>query len=181
MRRVMIIGQPGSGKSTLAREIGAIAHLPVFHIDHIHYRPGCVERPSAEKDALCAEVHARETWVFEGGHSSTWPERLARADTLIWLDVGLPLRSWRIVSRTLRHHGRSRPDLPADCPERFDAGFFRFVWRTRRTSRERIRVFHEAAPRHKTSVRLVGARAARRYLDGLRHAAKSGNLGISHR
>ena len=77
MRRVMIVGQPGAGKSTLAREIGAITHLPVVHIDLIHWRAGWVERTGAE--------------------------------------------------------------------------FLSYVWRTRR------------------------------YLDGLAHAAKRGNLGISHR
>jgi len=181
MRRIMIIGQPGAGKSTLAREIGVIAHLPVFHIDHIHYRSGWIERAGAEKDALCADVHAKEEWVFEGGRSSTWPERLARADTLIWLDVGLPLRLWRVLSRTLRYHGRSRPDLPAGCPERFEAEFFAFIWRTRHGARERIRTFYDDAPPHKSRVHLVGGRAAAHYLEGLRRAARSGNLGISHR
>ena len=96
MRRIMIIGQPGSGKSTFARELGAITHLPVFHIDHIHWQSGWVERPGPEKDRLCADVHAQDKWIFEGGHSTTWPERLDRADTLIWLD--LPLLLWANAS-----------------------------------------------------------------------------------
>lgn len=67
MRRVMIIGQPGAGKSTLARQIGALTGLPVVHIDHIHWTSGWVERPREEKTRLCGEVHARKSWIFEGG------------------------------------------------------------------------------------------------------------------
>lgn len=181
MQRVMIIGQPGSGKSTLAREIGAITHLPVIHIDHIHWRAGWIERTGAEKDVLCAEVHAQERWIFEGGRSSTWPERLARADTLIWIDLAWPRRVWRVVRRTLRYHGRNRPDLPAGCPERFNREFFEFIWRTRHVGRDRARTTFDTAPADKTKVRLSGSRSARRYLDGLEQAARTGNLGISHR
>jgi len=128
----MIIGQPGSGKSTLARKLGKLLDLPVFYIDQIHWKPGWVERAGPEKDRLCAAVHANDKWVFEGGRSSTWPERLDRADTLIWLDFPLYLRSWRVFMRTVRYYGESRPDLPADCPERFNLEFIQFIWRTRK-------------------------------------------------
>lgn len=73
----MIIGQPGSGKSTLARTLGDITGLPVVHIDTIHWMPGWQERPRTEKTRLCEEVHARDQWIFEGGHSITWPSRVA--------------------------------------------------------------------------------------------------------
>ena len=76
MQRVMILGQPGSGKSTLAQKLGQRSGLPVFHIDKIHWSAGWVERPRDEKTRLCLEVHARATWIFEGGHSATWPDRL---------------------------------------------------------------------------------------------------------
>jgi len=181
MKRVMIIGQPGSGKSTLARQIGEITHLPVVHIDRIHWQPGWVERPRAEKTALCAEVHARETWIFEGGHSATWAERLERADTLIWLDFPLWLRAWRVIKRTLRHHGQSRPDLPEDCPERFDWEFTQWIWNTRHSGRANAQRLFDSAPSEKDTYRLSSPRAVRGFLDGLRHAASTGNLGISHR
>lgn len=135
MRRIMIVGQPGSGKSTLARQIGQRTGLPVVHVDHIHWRTGWVERPRAERARLCAEVEARDDWVFEGGFSQSWPNRLARADLLIWLDVPLPLRLWRV----LRRHGSHRPDLPTGCTEHLDRTFLDFLifmWRTRKTSRQ---------------------------------------------
>jgi len=135
MQRVMIVGQPGSGKSTLARQIGAITGLQVEHIDRIHWMPGWQERDREEKTRLCHEVHARDRWIFEGGHSVTWRERLARCDTYIWVDLPLALRSWRVLKRTLRHYGRSRPDLPEGCPEQISWEFYRWIWDTRKTGR----------------------------------------------
>ena len=92
MQRVMIIGQPGSGKSTLARQVGTRLGLPVVHIDHIHWQEGWVERSRDDKTRMCLEAEAGAAWVFEGGHSVTWDNRMARADMVIWLDRPVALR-----------------------------------------------------------------------------------------
>lgn len=68
MKRVMIVGGPGAGKSTLAAQLGEVTGLPVYHIDHIHYQAGWIERDSAVKSAMTNSVHAKDKWVFEGGH-----------------------------------------------------------------------------------------------------------------
>lgn len=181
MRRVMIVGQPGSGKSTLARALGDITYLPVIHMDHIHWKTGWVQRSRAEKDALCAEVHAHERWIFEGGHSATWPERLARADTLIWLDFPLWQRLGRVTWRTLRHWRRTRPDLPDGCPEQFEPEFFYYIWRTRKSGRSNIQKLFDQAPTSKTFYRLASRRQVDAFLRNLREATAVGNLGVPHR
>lgn len=51
------------------------------------------------------------------------------------------LRIRRVIVRTFRDRGRSRPDLAPDCPEvlgRQTIDFLRFIWRTRETSRQAI-------------------------------------------
>ena len=146
----MIVGGPGSGKSTLARALGERTGLPVFHMDHIHYASGWVERTKAEKGALTREVHARDAWIFEGGHSATYAERAARADTLVWLDVPVGRRLVRVIRRTLRYRGTTRPDLPDGCPERLNLRTLEFLWfvlSTRRRSRAKLgRLCDEARP-----------------------------------
>lgn len=149
VRRIMIVGGPGAGKSWVARRLGRISGLPLHHIDHIHWLPGWIERDWLEKDMLVREIHRREVWIFEGGHSRTYRERAGRAQLLIWLDLPVALRMWRVIWRSLRHAGRVRPDMAEDCREtlgRRQLDFLRFMWRTRRTARQAVRRIAEDPP-----------------------------------
>lgn len=135
----MIIGQPASGKSRLARRLGERTGLPVIHIDRIHFQPGWVERSPAEKSRLAREAEAGERWIFEGGHSATWPSRLARADLLVILDRPLGVRLWRATRRAVAGRGRTRPDMADGCPERLRLlpSFLGFMWATRHSARRK--------------------------------------------
>jgi adenylate kinase family enzyme len=173
MQRIMILGQPGAGKSTLARIIGARTGLPVFHIDHIHWQAGWIERPRAEKTRLCHAVEAQECWIFEGGHSATWANRLARADLVVWLDIPVTTRFLRVLWRTLHDYGKNRPDLPAGCPEGFGREtlpFWQFIWRTRHTARARIARLCADAPPDKMVVHLQDQSQITVFLDSLTKA-----------
>ncbi|WP_420332030.1 DNA topology modulation protein FlaR [Roseibium sp.] len=158
MKRVMIVGGPGSGKSTLARRLGERTGLPVFHMDKIHWCAGWVERARDEKDRMTHEVHIQDRWIFEGGHSSTYPERVARADTFVWLDVPVGLRIFRVLKRSVVNYGTTRPDLADGCPERLDfqtIEFLRFIWRTRHSARAKLLAVYQEPPRHLDVFRLT--------------------------
>jgi len=144
----MIVGQPGSGKSTLAYVLGELTGLPVIHIDKIHWQPGWIERAKDEKSRLCREAEQQSRWIFEGGHSVTWPSRLARADMLVWLDRPLALRLWRVLRRTVTGLGRTRQDMADGCPERLSSlpEFIGYIWTTRNSARDKIARLAAAAP-----------------------------------
>lgn len=169
MQRVMITGGPGSGKSTLARIMGARTGLPVYHMDHIHWRADWEERPAEEKTRLVREIIATEAWVFEGGHSTTYAERGARADTFIWLDLPVTLRFVRIIWRTIRDHGKTRPDMAPGCNEGFHREtlpFWRYIWRTRKTARAKLAAI-AADPRHLKVYHLRSPSQVRAFIDSL--------------
>jgi adenylate kinase family enzyme len=174
MKRVMIAGGPGSGKSTLAWQLGAITGLPVFHMDHIHWKPNWVERDGAEKDSLTKAVHAKDSWIFEGGHKRTYDERVARADTFIWLDFPLSQRVWRVLWRAFKYRGQSRPDLPENCPEQFNAETLRllaFIWRTRNSSSEKLVAISGNPPSHLTIYKLQNLREVHSFSNSLNNDA----------
>ena len=168
-RRVMIVGGPGSGKSTLARRLGAITGLPVHHVDRIHWLPGWVERARDEKVAMARAVEAGERWVFEGGLSATYATRAARADAVVWLDLPVALRLWRVVRRGVVGRGRTRPDLTPGCPEQVDPAFLAYIVRTCARARRRNAALAGAVPEG-AFVRLASPRAVAGFLRGVERA-----------
>ena len=148
MKRIMIVGQPGSGKSRLAQALGTLTGLPVIHVDRIHWQSGWVERSKAEKTQLCREAEQQSHWIFEGGHSATWPSRLERADMLIVLYRPVALRLWRVLRRTVTGLGRTRPDMAEGCPERLSSlpEFIRYIWTTRASARDKMERLAATAP-----------------------------------
>ncbi|MEM8868927.1 MAG: DNA topology modulation protein FlaR [Pseudomonadota bacterium] len=170
LERVMIVGAPGSGKSTLARQMGGRLGLPVVHMDHIHWRAGWVERAQSEKTEMLEAVYSTPQWIVEGGHSRSFAQRVARAQMMVWLDVPVGLRLWRVLRRSWRFRGQVRPDLPEGCPEEIGwrtVEFVSFILRTRRQSRARIAAIAAAPPAHLQVVRLGSLPQVRDFLERL--------------
>ena len=171
MKRVMILGQPGSGKSTLAGKLGEVTGLPVVHMDKIHWKSGWVPRSEEEKLEMTRAAMAEDEWIFEGGFSRTWDERATRADTLIWLDVGLARRLWRVTYRFFRYFGQSRPDLPEGCEEGNWSEmweFYQWIWNTRNSARNKMKQLIEKHE-HDLDVLIMSCiPEVEAYLEGLR-------------
>lgn len=128
IRRVLIFGSMGSGKSTLAKRLGAVLNLPVIHLDSHFWRPNWVEPDRETWRAQQRELVQASEWIMDGNYSATLDERWPYADTIIFVDQPRLLCLWRVVKRRIMYHGRSRPDLAPDCPEKLDRVAFEFVW-----------------------------------------------------
>jgi len=152
MRRVLIIGPCGSGKSTLACELAPRLGLSLIHMDQLGWQPGWVEATKADLRARVETAVAGEAWLIEGNYGSVLLPRLERADLVLYLDFPIRLCLSRLIRRIVSHRGRSRPDMPAGCPERFDAAFFWYVMNW--NSGPRLRTEAAIAPFAKKVVRL---------------------------
>ena len=132
MQRILIIGCPGGGKSTFARAMGKKLGLDVVHLDQLWWTPGWVERPLDEFRAAVTEAAMGEAWVIDGNFSNTFDIRMARADTIIWIDQPRLLCLWRAMKRALTHKGAVRADMAEGCPEKFDLEFAQYIWNFKR-------------------------------------------------
>ena len=127
MHRVLIIGPCGAGKSTLAAKLAPKLGLPVYHMDKLNWKPGWVESYKNEIREKLASITAQDRWLIDGNYGGTLAPRLARADTIIYLDYPIRLCVTRLIKRIWTYRGRTRPDMTEGCPERFDLGFLFYL------------------------------------------------------
>lgn len=136
MERILIIGCGGAGKSTLARQLGEKTGLPVVHLDKLYWRPGWQHVTREEFDKLLDEVLAQGAWIMDGNFNNTIEKRIARCDTVIYMDFSRFSCLMGVVKRILTTYGTVRPDMGEGCPERFDLDFMKWVWNFNRIKRE---------------------------------------------
>ena len=166
MERIIIIGCGGAGKSTLARQLGEKLDIPVVHLDTLFWKPGWVESSTEEFDRKLAIELEKPKWIMDGNFNRTMPERVAKCDTIIYLDYNRLVCLWGVIKRNLTNRGKVRPDMGEGCPERIDFEFLKWVWNYNRDKRERnYRLLNEAF--HAETVVLKNRKMVKRFLNTL--------------
>jgi adenylate kinase family enzyme len=128
MCRVMVVGCAGAGKTTFARRLAEKLELPAIHLDFHFWQPGWLPPDRQAWREQVVALAARPEWVMDGNYSNTYDIRMPRADSLVWLDYPRVVCMRRVLMRTIEGYGRTRRDLPDNCPERLDLAFLRYVW-----------------------------------------------------
>jgi len=165
MDRIAVVGCGGSGKTVLARGLGDALRLPVTHLDAVYYDAARNPTPMDTFAAIQRGLVAADRWVIEGNYASTLPIRLARADTVVFLDLPARTCLWGIAQRRWRYRGGQHADGVHD---RITRSFIAYVIGYRRSMRPRVDALvaqHAAAA---TMVRLTSRRQTNRYLRQVR-------------
>ncbi|MGO8798946.1 MAG: adenylate kinase [Roseiarcus sp.] len=157
MKRVAVFGNAGGGKSTLARQLAEITRLPLYVLDKLQFQEGGAAAPHDEYLALHRGLLAQETWIIDGfGDNTTIWERLGAADTLIYVDLTLPIHYWRVTKRLIKGLFADPEGWPKDSP----------LWRSTMSSYKVIPRCHRyMTPRYR---RLVTTMAASKRVAHLR-------------
>ena len=166
MKRVCVVGCSGAGKTTLAGEIAARTGLPYVSLDARYWHPGWVGAPEDEWYRTHADLIARDRWVIDGNFFTTLETRLAAADTAVFVDLPAWRCFLRVLRRSARWWGRTRPDMGPGCNERFDPEFLNYVWHFDRDFRPRLIAAMERRP----ALQIIPIRNGREraaFLDGL--------------
>ena len=163
MERIIIIGCGGAGKSTLARQLGEKLSIPVVHLDRLFWKPGWVEETQEEFDRKLAQELQKPQWIMDGNFNRTMPQRVAKCDTIIYLDFNRFACMMGVVKRVLTTYGTVRPDMGEGCPERVDFEFLKWVWNYNKNKRQRnYQLLNEAT--HAQTIVLKNRRAVRKFL-----------------
>ena len=103
MKRVAVFGNTGGGKSTVAKRLARIARLPLYPLDLIQYRVGGGQVPDEEFFNAHAALLREEEWVIDGyGNARSAWERFAVADTLVYIDLPVPIHYWWVTKRLIK-------------------------------------------------------------------------------
>lgn len=103
MKKVAVFGKPGSGKSTVSKRLASALGLPLHQLDSIVYKPNGEFVAREEFDATHNDILCSEAWVIDGlGPITSFNERLAAADTLIYIDLPYLVSYWFVTKRLLK-------------------------------------------------------------------------------
>jgi len=138
MKRVLVIGPGGSGKSTFARRLGQVLGIEVKHLDRFYWRAGWTKPSNEEWLKTVDELTSGDSWIIDGNFGGTLAQRVARCDTIIFLDMPRLLCLWRLTRRRMLYRNRARPDMSEGCNEKLDLDFIDWVWNYSKRSRPRV-------------------------------------------
>jgi adenylate kinase family enzyme len=136
--RIAVIGCAGSGKTTLSLFLHKKLGLPVHHLDQYYWLPNWQHPDKQAYVKKHDQLISQDKWIIDGNHMLTMPQRLKRAQAIIFLDLPTQTLVYRIIKRWICNRFTRRQDLPNGCKEQLNAKFIRYVLSFNQNVRPRI-------------------------------------------
>ncbi len=167
--RILIIGCCGAGKSTLAVKLGPLLQLPVVHLDREFWQPHWQQLSDGKFVEHVKQLISQPQWIMDGHYSGTLPMRLQACTSVVVLHFPMWQCLGRVIWRSVKGYGRTRPDLADNCPEHIDPSFWWYVaWTMPQHSIPNMYKHLEAIAGEKPVVILRSQAQLDRWLSGLR-------------
>ena len=184
MRRVVVFGTTGSGKSWLAKRLAERHGLRLIELDALNWGPGWQPAP-VELLRHRVEREIRDgDWIVVGNYDSVRDLTWRAADTLIWLDLPLPLVIWRLFWRTLRRSVTKENLWGTGNTESLVRSFFTrqsillYAMKSHRKNRWRFTADVESFGKGKVVVRLIDAREVARFTASAGNQTVRGSIDV---
>lgn len=102
VRRVLVKGGSGAGKTTLGRALAGHLNVPCIELDALHHGPNWTAASAEELRARVLQLADDERgWVVDGNYDSKLGALLLdRAELVVWLDLPLTTKLWRLIKRS---------------------------------------------------------------------------------
>ncbi|TQR17492.1 DNA topology modulation protein FlaR [Psychrobacillus vulpis] len=100
--KIYIVGSVGSGKTTFARRLSKTLDLPHYETDNFVWqrnKGGDIRNSEEMRNELFQKVILQEKWIIEGVHIGWTEAAIEVADNILFLDVPIQKRKWRIIKR----------------------------------------------------------------------------------
>lgn len=102
MKRINVMGNTCSGKTTVAGLLSADLAVPHVELDSLYWQPDWTPAEVARFRDSVDEATRSDSWVVDGNYSVSRDIVWDRADTIVWIDLPLPLLLGRVAARTAR-------------------------------------------------------------------------------
>lgn len=171
--RIVVVGSSGSGKTTTAEIIAQTLGIPHVELDALHWLPNWSETELSTFRGKVSRALTGPAWVVDGNYSKVRDITWTRADTLVWLDLPLPLVIKRLFSRTY-HRWISQEELWGGNRENLKTAIFSkdslFLWMLksrRKHRRDYPRLVKEPAYTHLKVIHLTSTAQVDAWLTSL--------------
>ncbi len=169
MRRVAVFGTTGSGKSWLAERLADRTGLRVVELDALFWgRDWQPATPDLFRHRVECEIGEGD-WIVVGNYGQVRDLVWRPADTLVWLDLPLPVVMWSLLRRTVKR-AVTREELWGTGNRESLANAFLsrnsillYALKTHRRNRDRFAKECEALAGEKRVVRLRSRRDVERF------------------